>query len=65
MIESWREELAAAGAPFYFVQLPEYLRNNDTELADFRECQLAALTAQPGASRKTAISPYSSIAALS
>ena len=50
MIESWREELAATSAPFYFVQLPEYLRNNDTELADFRECQLAALTAQPSAS---------------
>jgi hypothetical protein len=31
------------------MQLPEYINANDTQLADFRECQLAALTAQVGA----------------
>jgi len=47
LIAAWRGALAAPALPFYFVQLPEYLRANDTAVAELREGQLAAL-ALPG-----------------
>ena len=47
LIKSWRAELAQPALPFFFVQLPEYVRANDTALAELREGQLAAL-ALPG-----------------
>jgi sialate O-acetylesterase len=43
LIKSWRAELAQPALPFFFVQLPEYLRANDTALAELRQGQLAAL----------------------
>jgi sialate O-acetylesterase len=43
LIASWREALGNLLAPFYFVQLPEYINNNGTDLAELREGQLAAL----------------------
>ena len=43
LIRSWRAALGAPQLPFYFVQLPEYLRANNTDVAELREGQLAAL----------------------
>jgi sialate O-acetylesterase len=42
LIHSWREALRAPTAPFVFVQLPAYVRSNDTALAELREGQLFA-----------------------
>lgn len=41
IVASWREEFRAPAAPFFFVQLPAYVRANNTELAAAREAQLA------------------------
>jgi len=41
LIESWRSAFRAPAAPFIFVQLPAYVRMNDTALAELREGQLA------------------------
>jgi len=48
VVQSWREEFRAPGAPFFFVQLPAYVRANNTELAAAREAQLAVADALPG-----------------
>ena len=42
LIEAWRAAFRAPSAPFVFVQLPAYVRQNDTALAELREGQLAA-----------------------
>ena len=42
LIEAWRAAFRAPNAPFVFVQLPAYVRQNDTALAELREGQLAA-----------------------
>ena len=47
IIVSWREAWHAATAPFIFVQLPEYVRANNTELAAAREAQLAVADSLP------------------
>lgn len=47
-MNSWREAWRAPGAPFFFVQLPAFVRNNDTALAATREAQLAVADALPG-----------------
>jgi hypothetical protein len=43
LIKSWRAELAQPALAFFCVQLTEYLRANDTALAELRQGQLAAL----------------------
>ncbi len=40
IVTSWREEFRAPAAPFFFVQLPAFVRENNTELAAAREAQL-------------------------
>ena len=42
LVEAWRAAFRAPAAPFVFVQLPAYVRMNDTALAELREGQLAA-----------------------
>jgi sialate O-acetylesterase len=41
LINAWRDAFRAPDAPFIFVQLPAYVRQNDTQLAELREGQLA------------------------
>ena len=48
VVRSWREAWRAPAAPFFFVQLPAYVRSNDTALAATREAQLAVADALPG-----------------
>lgn len=43
MIRAWRHLLQADGAPFLFVQLPEYINANNSDLAELREGQLSGL----------------------
>jgi hypothetical protein len=48
IVASWREEFRAPAAPFFFVQLPAYVRENNTELAAAREAQLVVADALDG-----------------
>lgn len=48
LIRVWREAFRNPTAPFVFVQLPAYVRQNDTALAETREAQLAAADTVPG-----------------
>jgi hypothetical protein len=44
LVNSWREAFGAPPTtPFFFVQLPAYVRSNDTFLASFREAQLSII----------------------
>ncbi len=43
LINLWRNAFQNPTAPFLFVQLPGYVRQNDTQLGSFRQAQLAAL----------------------
>ena len=48
IVTSWREAWRAPAAPFFFVQLPAYTRENNTELAAGREAQLVVADTVPG-----------------
>ena len=48
VIRTWRQQFKNYLAPFFFVQLPSYMRQEgDWSLADFREGQLTAAMAEP------------------
>ena len=48
LVRAWRAALGAPQLPFVYVQLPEYLRLNDTALAELREAQLSVVDSLSG-----------------